>query len=80
MPARTPPHADPSAFDARYPSIAAWVRDGWIEIGSDDYSRSFVRALDSGGMVFEGESQYASLDEALRDLDTGIAAYLAENA
>lgn len=55
------------------------MQDGWIEIGRDDYGRSFVRALDSGGMVFEGKSHYASLDDALRDLDAGIAAFLEEN-
>jgi hypothetical protein len=38
-----------------YPQIARWVTaHGWIEIGSDGYSRSFVRALDEGGMVWEG--------------------------
>jgi hypothetical protein len=69
---------DPSSVESRYPNIAAWVQDGWIEVGRDDYSTSFVRALDIGGMVFEGKSRYASLDEALRDLDAGIAAWLEE--
>lgn len=71
--------ADAMAFQARYPNIAAWVQDGWIAVGRDDYSRSFVRALDIGGMVFEGKSHYASLDEALCDLDAGIAAWLRES-
>jgi hypothetical protein len=70
---------DPNSLDARFPNVAAWVQDGWIEIGRDDYSRSFVRALDIGGMVFEGKSQYVSLDEALRALDAGIAAWLEEH-
>jgi hypothetical protein len=64
---------DPSSVEARYPNIAAWVQDGWIEVGRDDYSTSFVRALDIGGLVFEGKSHCASLDEAFRDLDAGIA-------
>jgi hypothetical protein len=64
---------------ARYPNIAAWVQDGWIEIGRDDFSSSFVRALDIGGMIFEGKTHYDSLDEALSDLDAGIAAFLEEN-
>jgi hypothetical protein len=70
---------DPDSVAARYPNIAAWVQDGWIEIGRDDFSRSFVRALDIGGMIFEGKVHYASLDDALRDLDAGIAAWLEEN-
>jgi len=66
-------------FEACYPNIAKWIQDGWIEIGRDDWSRSFVRALDSGGLVWEGKGQYATLDEALRALDVGIAAWLKEN-
>ena len=66
-------------FAALYPNIAAWVEDGWVEIGRDDFSRSFVRALDIGGMIWEGESTYASLHEALRALDEGIAAWRDEH-
>ncbi len=71
--------SESTAIGARYPNIAAWVEDGWIEVGREDYSRSFVRALDIGGMIFEGKSHYASLDDALRDLDAGIAAWLEEH-
>ncbi|HLL47357.1 MAG TPA: hypothetical protein VK399_11650 [Longimicrobiaceae bacterium] len=49
------------------------MQEGWIEIGRDDFSRSFVRALDIGGMVWEGAEEYDSLDDALRALDDGIA-------
>jgi len=67
---------DPVA--ARYPHIAAWILDGWIEVGQTADSPSCVRALDMGGLVWEGQSQYATLDEALQDLDAGIAAWLDE--
>ena len=40
---------------------------GWIEMGQDHMSRSFVRALDEGGLVWEGQEDYATLDDALRD-------------
>jgi hypothetical protein len=66
------------SFEARYPHIASWVQDGWIEMGRDDCDRSFVRALDIGGLVWEGDGPYASIDEALRALDAGIAAWLEE--
>lgn len=75
---RRKPVPEPGSFAARYPNIAAWVRDGWIEIGRDDYSRSFVRALDTGGMVWEGAEEYASLEEALQALDAGIVAWTEE--
>ena len=38
-----------------YPRVARWVQGyGWIELGHDDMGRSFVRALDDGGLVWEG--------------------------
>jgi hypothetical protein len=43
------------AFEEKYPLVFEWVKHfGWIEIGHDDYSRSFVRVLDIGGMIWEG--------------------------
>lgn len=72
------PFSQPGSFAALYPNIAARVQDGWVEIGRDEYSRSFVRALDIGGMVWEGAEEYASLEEALQALDAGIAARLEE--
>jgi hypothetical protein len=64
------------SFAALYPNIAFWVKGGWIEIGSNDYSQSFVRALDEGGLVWEGEAEYSCFHEALQALDAGIAAWL----
>ena len=48
-------------------------------MGQDNYSRSMVRALDIGGMIWEGKTKYASLDELLRDLESGLATWLEEN-
>jgi hypothetical protein len=63
-----------------FPNIAAWVDSyGWIEIGQDDYSRSFIRALDAGGMVWEGEAEYPSLDDALRALNKALGKWIEEN-
>jgi hypothetical protein len=62
-----------------YPHIARWVTaHGCIEIGSDGYSRSFVRALDEGGMVWEGAETYPSLDAPLRGLDSALQQWLHE--
>jgi hypothetical protein len=63
-----------------YPNVALWIKShGWIEIGYDDFSHSFVRALDIGGMIWEAEEKYNSLDEAMQALDKGIADWLKEN-
>jgi hypothetical protein len=72
------PQSAADSFEARYPHIASWVRDGWIEMGRDDCGRSFVRALDIGGLAWEGDGPYASIDEALCALDAGIATWLEE--
>jgi hypothetical protein len=61
----------------RYPHLWDWVRRrGWVEIGCDGHLPSFARALDAGGLVWESKGKYASLEDALRDLDQGIAAWL----
>jgi len=51
---------------------------GWIEIGQDDDSHSFIRALDMGGMVWEGESKYKSVDAALGDLEAALEKIIEE--
>jgi hypothetical protein len=54
--------------------------DGWVELGRTDYTRSMARALDEGGMVWEGKESYPTVEELLRDLDAGIAQWIKENA
>jgi hypothetical protein len=67
------------SLDATYPTIARWVQEyGCIEIGQDEMSRSFIRALDEGGMVWEGRKSYPTLDAALQDLENGLAAWMQE--
>jgi hypothetical protein len=67
------------SVERAYPHIARWVKtQGWVEIGPDAYHSSFVRALDEGGMVWEGAASYPSLDAALRALDTALQAWLDE--
>ena len=66
-----------SRFQEIYPNIASWVKDnGWIEIGQNDYSQSFVRALDIGGMIREGKRRYATLDDAFQALESGLAEWM----
>jgi hypothetical protein len=61
--------------EERYPNIASWIstHEGWIEVGASDHSCSMVRVLDLGGLVWESEKRYASIDEALADADRAIA-------
>ena len=42
-----------TSFDTTYPTITWWVKSwGRIALGRDEYSRSMVRAMDEGGMVW----------------------------
>jgi hypothetical protein len=67
-----------TSFDEQYPNLARWVQDGWIEIGPDEYSRSFIRVLDIGGLMWEGKESYQSVAEALADADTAVGRYADE--
>ena len=70
-----------STFEKSYPNIAYWVRShGWIELGRDHYSSSLVRALDEGGMVWEGSAHYETVDEALDALESALAEWMEQNA
>jgi len=71
--ANSKPADDP--FAAQYPNLVFWVKGGWVEIARNDYSQSCVRALDDGGLVWEGEADYSSFYEALQALEAGIAAW-----
>lgn len=67
-------------FESRYPHITEWVEGGnWVEIGQCDELHSFVRALDEGGMIWEGTSKYGTMDEALQALDDAIAEWTEKN-
>ena len=68
-----------SPIEQAYPHITLWVKThGWIEIGGHDYSHSFVRALDEGGMVWEGSDSYETLDMALGALEGGLVKWMNE--
>jgi hypothetical protein len=65
------------SLEEAYPNITRWVEAyGWIEIGQDEYSTSLVRALDEGGMVWEGGGDYETLDAAMQALEAGLAEWM----
>ena len=59
-------------FDEQYPNIAWWVQDGWIEMGQDEYSDSFIRVLDAGGLVWESQTTHETVAAALAEADAAI--------
>lgn len=64
-------------FATSYPNTMTFIKDyeGWIEIGWNEYSQSFIRAVNGGGLVWEGETQYATMDDALKALDAGVTTW-----
>ena len=64
-------------FATSYPNITAFIKDyeGWVVIGRDEYSRSLVRAVNGGGLVWEGETHYATMDDALQALEAGVTTW-----
>ncbi len=54
------------SFAQTYPRLAQWITThGRIELGQTDWSRSFIRVLDEGGMVWEGDECYPTIEDAL---------------
>lgn len=68
-------------FDQQYPHLSAWILggDGWIELGQDDFSRSLVRILDSGGLIWESDQRFKTVAEALAAAEVALAAWVEEN-
>ena len=68
-----------TTFDEKYPYIAAWVQDGTIEIGYNEWDDVFLRAIDPGGVAWESSQTYENLDDAFYDLNAGIEKWCREN-
>ncbi len=68
------------SFEGKYPLVSEWVEHfGWVEIGYDDNRRSFVRVLDIGGMIWEGDESYESIDAMFNALELAIGAWKEQN-
>jgi len=62
-----------------YPALSRWVQHfGWLELGRVDWSASLVRALDEGGMVWEGGGSASSLCAALAEAELALGAWFRE--
>ena len=62
---------------ASYPHLWRWVAEfGTVEIGHCGQTRSFIRVLDEGGIVWKGRRNYRSLDAALADAEAGVSRWM----
>lgn len=69
-----------TCFDELYPNIAWWAQGGWIELGRNDCRRSFIRVLDIGGMLWEGQKQYDAAGDAMDEAESFISQWRRENS
>lgn len=65
-------------FENRHSNIAQWIQDGTIEIGFEHGRGIVARAIDEGGMVWEGDN-LKNMKNAMRVLDAGIKKWCDEN-
>lgn len=67
-------------FTESFPTITRWINEqGWIEMGTDEYSDSLLRALDLGGLIWESGSQADSIDKELIALEAVLKTWFAQN-
>ena len=72
--------ADNGPFEERYPALTRWVQGaGWLEVGRVGWSRSLIRALDEGGLIWEGGQTAPTVSAALADAETTLTAWFRDN-
>lgn len=49
---------------------------GTVEIGLCSQTRSFIRVLDEGGLIWKGRRSYRTLDAALADAEANVARWM----
>jgi hypothetical protein len=66
------------AFAPTSPNLARWVTaQGLIELGDDGLRHSFIRVLDEGGLIWEGEAA-EDVDDVLRAADAAVGIWIRE--
>lgn len=63
-------------LEEKYPFIASWVVDGQIQIGQTDSWHSYepqASIIDAGGIVWETQESFASLDDLFDQMEKAIA-------
>ena len=69
------------SLEEKYPFIASWVRDGQIQIGQAEslYDYEPVAAvIHAGGVVWETDEPFASLDALFEGMERGIGRWCKE--
>ena len=70
-----------AAVNERYPYLSAWVKEaGSIEMGYSysGYEHSFLRVIQYTDLIWSSDRTYASLDDALAEMEAAIARWCEE--
>ena len=72
--------ADDGTFEECYPALTRWVLGaGWLEVGRVDWSQSLIRALDEGGLIWEGGETAPTVSAALAEAEAALTVWFREN-
>jgi hypothetical protein len=71
------PTPEQASVEKLFPTVARWVRDGHTEVGDQEGAGFVARALDHGGLAFEGDRP-RTLAEALAALEKGLGEWFEE--
>jgi len=66
------------SLEEKYPFIASWVRDDQIQIGQAEYYEPIAAVIDAGGVVWETDEPFASLDALFGEMERGIGRWCKE--
>ena len=67
------------SFEEKYPFIASWVVDGQIHIGQTESYEPFAAVIDQGGIVWETNEPFSSLDALFDEMEKGISRWCHEH-
>lgn len=57
-----------------YPYLSDWISSrGWVELGSTPKTRTHIRILDQGGLVWESGMRYHTIEDLLRAGEQALA-------
>jgi hypothetical protein len=60
-----------------HPHLWRWVSEfGTVEIGLCSQTRSFIRVLDEGGVIWMGRRNYQTRGAALDDAEAGVSRWM----
>ncbi len=65
-----------STEPASHPHLWRVTQFGRVEIGYCQQTRSFIRVMDEGGIVWKGRRTYRTLDGALADAEAGVSRWM----